>query len=275
MAHDATPNGPDRVRIEGPIAAPPVLLVSGLGGTAAFWSPVQSRLAARFRVASYDQPGCGTALPQDGPVTIDSLAQDAAAISRSVFGDRAVTVIGHSTGGAIAQTLAATWPDLVARLVLSGTWQTADPYMVALFGYRADLLRKAPALAAGLSALLARDPEEIGPGDLAPAPMTPGAIAATLARIDALLAFDGSVLAGRIRAPALVIGAADDRIVPVSRQRALHAALPESMLRILPDGGHFFPISRHDRFVADVKDWLAGTKPDPAQPIQKSDGGRH
>jgi aminoacrylate hydrolase len=274
MSDDPTSIGPDRVRIEGPTAAPPILLVSGLGGTAGFWAPVQSRLAAHFRVASYDQPGCGICPPQDGPVTIDSLAQDAAAVSRRVFGDRPATVIGHSTGGAIAQALAATRPDLVARLVLSGTWQTADAYMAALFGYRAELLREAPDLASGLSILLTRDPDQIGTGDLALHPMAPGAIAATLARIDALMAFDGTALAARIRAPALVIGAADDRIVPVARQRALHAALPESTLRVLSCGGHFFPATRPDVFVTHVRDWLPVTEAHRSHFISKPDGGR-
>lgn len=275
MADDVIPDGPHRLRIAGPPVAPPVLLVSGLGGTAAFWAPVQVRLSARFRVASYDQPGCGAYPPQDDAVTIASLARDAAAVSRSVFGDRAVTVIGHSTGGAIAQMLAATRPDLVAKLVLSGTWQTADPYMVALFGYRAALLRQAPGLAAGLTALLTRDPGDIGADDLALPPQTATATSTTLARIDALLAFDGTDLADRIRAPTLVIGAQDDRIVPPSRQRALHAALPGSALHMLPDGGHFFPASRPDSFVARVDDWLADDAAAKPRPTPTLDGDRN
>ncbi|RDC69036.1 alpha/beta fold hydrolase [Rhodovulum sp. 12E13] len=243
--------------VEGPCTASPLLLVSGLGGTAAFWAPVQALLRGRFRVAAYDQPGCGHRDPSDGPVSIARLAEDAADTVLSIFGARPVTVVGHSTGGAIAQFLAAARPDLVDRLVLSGTWLRADAYMQALFGYRRALLGRAPELAQGLTALLTEDMAGISAASLAPRPLTQGQIASVVARIDALLAFDGVPLTGQIRAHCLVIGARDDRIVPPSRQADLAGALPAATLEMLSEGGHFFPRTRPDRFVRCVETWLS------------------
>ena len=78
-------------------------------------------------------------------------------------------------------------------------------------------------------------------------------------RIDALLAFDGSAGASAVAAlPTLVLGAADDMIVPGFLQRDLAAALPCSELILLEGGGHFFPISRPVDFTACVSRWLAG-----------------
>ena len=58
--------------------------------------------------------------------------------------------------------------------------------------------------------------------------------------------------------PTLVLGAADDMIVPAFLQQDLAAALPGSELILLEDGGHFFPISRTADFTACVSRWLAG-----------------
>jgi len=78
-------------------------------------------------------------------------------------------------------------------------------------------------------------------------------------RIDALMAFDGSASVPALAAlPTLVVGAADDMIVPAFLQRDLAAALPGSQLMFLESGGHFFPISRSADFAACVSRWLAG-----------------
>src|SRR5258705_12733047 len=56
------------VHIEG--QGPDLLLVSGLGGTASFWSPLVAALAARFRVVRFDQRGIGASTRGEVPVTI-------------------------------------------------------------------------------------------------------------------------------------------------------------------------------------------------------------
>lgn len=264
MMHDNTGERPSWALVEGPGDGSPVMLISGLGGTAPFWDEVQSRLAARFRVLAYDQPGCGRRPAEEGPVSIDRLAQDAASLAEDAFGPRPLTVIGHSTGGAIAQALAAMHPDRVSALVLSGTWLRADAYMRALFGYRSRMLEEAPDLASGLTTLLTRATGDIDEDALSPVPLTARAVAVARARIAALLDFDGTELAGKVDCRSLVLGAEDDRIVPPGLQRTLHHALPESTLHMLPDGGHFFPRTRAPAMVQCVEDWLADGDPTAA-----------
>src|SRR5215213_972425 len=58
-----------------------LLLVSGLGGTAAFWEPVVAPLRERgFRVIGFDQRGIGASTRGAGAVDIDRLAQDSLAV---------------------------------------------------------------------------------------------------------------------------------------------------------------------------------------------------
>lgn len=263
MTHETAGDTAPWTRIAGPKSGPAVLLIAGLGGTAGFWSSVQDGLSATRRVLAYDQPGCGSRPPPAGPVSIETLARDAAEVGTAFLGDRRWTVIGHSTGGAIAQALAAAHPGRVDALVLSGTWLRPDGYMRALFDYRSRLLTRAPELTAGLTALLTRAPDAIDADAMAPAPLDAQAVAVTRDRIAALMAFDGTSRAGALRCPTLIMGAEDDRVVPPSRQRDLHAAVPHSDLHMLPDGGHFYPRTRAARMVTDVADWLdrAGQAP--------------
>src|SRR5215208_2369090 len=82
------------------------LLVSGLGGTAAFWEPVVAPLRERgFRVIRFDQRGIGASTRGTGAVDIDRLAQDSLAVLDHA-GSASALLLGHSTGGVILQAMA-------------------------------------------------------------------------------------------------------------------------------------------------------------------------
>ncbi|WP_108482365.1 alpha/beta fold hydrolase [Oceaniglobus ichthyenteri] len=229
-----------------------LLLVSGLNGRAQFWDPVVTALSSRFSVLTFDQRGCG-ATPDDGVAwNIESLASDAFAVATRAFGGAPFTVIGHSTGGAIAQWMAASQPERIEAAVLSGTWLRASGYMRALFELRRDLLLRAPDLDPALGHLL-RVPlgcyTPLEPG-VAPDP------GVAHRRINALLDHDGTPLSPRITCPTLVVAARDDRIIPPHMVQDLHANLPHGELRLLVDGGHFFPQTRTKVFESTLTDWL-------------------
>src|SRR3954468_23907515 len=118
-----------------------LLLVSGLGGTAAFWEPVVAPLRERgFRVIRFDQRGIGAST---GALDIDRLAQDSLAVLDHA-GSASALLLGHSTGGVILQAMALAEPSRVAGLVLSGSWLRPNRYMTELFRSRLAILRIAP-----------------------------------------------------------------------------------------------------------------------------------
>ncbi|MFD0630863.1 alpha/beta fold hydrolase [Catenulispora yoronensis] len=65
-----------------------------------------------------------------------------------------------------------------------------------------------------------------------------------------------SGLIPRITAPTLVIGCADDGLVPVRNAKDLHAAIPGSRYAEL-DSGHVARIERPEELVAVVREFLA------------------
>lgn len=99
-------------------AEPPLLCIHGLTANARCWDALAAALPHR-RIVAVDLRGRGlSGRPADptayGP---EQHAADCAAVA-DTLGLRQVTAIGHSLGAFVAATFAATYPDLVSRLVL-------------------------------------------------------------------------------------------------------------------------------------------------------------
>ncbi len=61
--------------------------------------------------------------------------------------------------------------------------------------------------------------------------------------------------------PALVIGAEEDRAVPVENARALAAGLPQSRLCIIPGAGHLVNLEQPEAFNRCLLDFLRSLPP--------------
>jgi len=242
-------------------SGPVLLLVSGLGGTANFWTCTAAALARSFRVISFDQRGIGASTRGTASCTIDQLAQDCFSVLDAAGVDRTV-VLGHSTGGCICQAMARLSAGRLDGLILSATWLKPSRYMGSLFGTRRAILAGNPQAYAATAALMAYPPAWIEANwatyeaALAAAPVSAQAQQVVRERIDALMAFDGSADVAALVMPVLILGARDDMIVPAFLQEELAAALPGARKTMLDSGGHFFPVARPDAFTATVAEWI-------------------
>ncbi|OWV87651.1 hypothetical protein ATY78_03905 [Rhizobium sp. R635] len=238
-----------------------LLLIPGLGGQAAFWSAIVPRLAENYRVVSFDHRGTGRSDRPNGKYTIARIAEDAHQILLET-GATSATVIGHSTGGMIAQYLALDYPDLVCRLVISGSWEKPDPRFRMMFEARLGVL-----LEAG-SQVYQRLTHAVGyPADYldqhqaelntviegAHAALSPVQVAS--ARIEMLFTDYRSDELASIKAPTLIIGATDDALIPFYHSQRLAAMIPGAKLTVL-DGAHFFPKVHPDRFAKIIRQFL-------------------
>ncbi len=101
----------------GPVDAPPVLLLHGLGATNASLLPVLADLAVDHRVIAPDLPGFGASAAPSSPYNPAWFAAWVEAF-QSATHSRGAVVIGNSLGGRIALEAGLTHPKSVRGLVL-------------------------------------------------------------------------------------------------------------------------------------------------------------
>ncbi len=94
-----------------------VVLVHEMGGTLESWSDVVPRLTAKgYRTLAYDTRGAGLSEKARSPLSIDTMADDAAGLLDALGIDGKVAVAGIAVGGAIAIRFAARYPERTAAL---------------------------------------------------------------------------------------------------------------------------------------------------------------
>ena len=109
---------------EGP--AVPLVALHGVTDDGGCFAPVLDGWTATRTVLTVDARGHGRTPLGAPPFSVPALAADVATVLDAQLGRPAV-VLGHSTGGLVAEELALTRPDLVAALVLEDpAWRVAD-----------------------------------------------------------------------------------------------------------------------------------------------------
>ncbi len=104
----------------GPRTGVPVVFITHLAAVLDNWDPrVVDGIAAKHRVITFDNRGVG-ASSGSTPKTIEEMAKDADTFIRGL-GLEHVDIHGFSMGGMIAQVIAQDAPQLVRKLILTGT----------------------------------------------------------------------------------------------------------------------------------------------------------
>jgi 3-oxoadipate enol-lactonase len=103
-------------RVWGPPAAPPLVLLHGLGEGSADWDGVAPAFARRRRVYAPGLRGHGRS-DWPGDYSVELMAADVLGCLDALQLDR-VDLIGHSMGGLVGYLVAGDHPDRVGRLIL-------------------------------------------------------------------------------------------------------------------------------------------------------------
>jgi aminoacrylate hydrolase len=242
--------------------APTVVLSSGLGGAAHYWTPQIPALAQHFRVVAYDQFGTGRS-PGDVPegYSIADMAGELAGLLGELGVERC-HFVGHALGGLIGLRLAVDRPALLDRLVVVNAWAKTHPHTLRCFAIRKSLL-----LDTGVEAYVRAQPLFLYPAAWLASRQDwlaeqDAAGIAHFPRMDTVLRRIGAVEAfeldpAGVTAPTLVIATRDDVLVPFGCSMALADALPDAELVLLETGGHACNVTDPVRFDAVVTRFLA------------------
>jgi pimeloyl-ACP methyl ester carboxylesterase len=224
---------------------PEVLILSGLGDPVEAWQFQLDGLSARYRLTAFDSRGVGRTPMPEAPLTVAALADDAAALLRTL-GVPAAHVVGQSTGGVVAQELALRHPELVRSLVLVSTWARLDAYFRSTVKLWRWLVEAAPSERAFLEAfcLWLYTPrahaeglvEQVIQGALAfPHKMPPQAVQRWL---DAFADHETADRMADIAVPTLVLAGGLDRPATPQLGRELAEEIPGARFELVPEEGH-------------------------------------
>jgi len=219
----------------GPPGAPALMLIHGVTVTAELnWEKVLAPLSRHFRVVAMDLRGHGDGIPAGWRFRLEDCADDVAALAK-VLGIGSFVVVGYSMGGMIAQLVWRRHGPMVSGLVLCATARNvlgspAEELAALTLPSAAAAIRWNPLLQPVSAEILGLT--LLGPvGD----PATAARIRAQLRRtslgtalsaVQAVCEFTSHSWISQVDVPAAVVITTQDRIVPVSRQRKLAAAIP-------------------------------------------------
>src|ERR1700733_10867304 len=243
---------------------PPVLLINGMGAHHGMWEPLMNGLPT-FRTIAFDAPGVGLSPPRSEPMSIRNLAQLCAALIETL-GHRSVDVIGYSFGGTVAQQLARTVPECVRRLVLVNTscgWGGVPGSPWALWAMATPLRYYSRAYYQATAGLLAggqaeRDPEFVRRTSEVRLrhPPSPFGYASQWA---ALAGWSSLPWLHHLSAPTLVVGGAEDPVIPLANSLILTQRIPVARLRVLSGEGHFLLLDERSIAIDVIADFLTGS----------------
>jgi pimeloyl-ACP methyl ester carboxylesterase len=226
---------------EGPAGGAVVVLVHGLGGRAEDWRKLAPYLAkAGFRVYLPDLIGYGRSeKPANFSYSVHDEA-DAVLGFLDALSLKWVDLGGWSMGGAIVQHVAADHPERVRRLML---FDSAGLFVLPTWDTNL-FTPESPAQLDQLDTLLMPHP-----------PAVPGFVARDILRVSNHRAWIirralAAMLTGRdatdkllpqLKMPVLLLWGAEDKITPPSLGEAMHQAIPQSELDVIPGCGHLAP----------------------------------
>ncbi|MBM3650160.1 MAG: alpha/beta hydrolase [Alphaproteobacteria bacterium] len=261
------------VREQGNPDGIPVVLIHGSMGSLHMWEGWARELGKQARLISVDLPGHGLTgtWPRD-EYTIDAYADFVEVLVDALNLDRFV-LVGHSMGGAVAWTFAATRPDRVSQLVLvdaAGYPRSGEaplPIRLARMPVVGDLgiYFKPDRLVRRSLAEVYADPAMVTPDRIkryAELQRFPGNRQATLQRARTQEPPDPTPLK-RLDVPTLIIWGGKDRWVPVADAFRFQNDIKGAQLEIFEALGHN-PMEEDPKATAAAV--AAFLKPIPGQP---------
>lgn len=233
-------------QVDGPAAAPVLVLSGSLGTALEMWDPQIPALARYFRVVRYDLRGHGRSPVPPGPYEIADLGADLIALLDSLGVARA-HLCGLSLGGMLSLWTAAHHPERVDRLVVCCTSaQLGPPQMwidrAAVVGaqgtaavadgvvsrwFTPALQLREPALIARMRAMLAATPST-----------------GYAACCGAIQRMDLRADLAAIRAPTLAIAGAEDPSTPPAHLTRIAGAIAGSHLAVIDGAAHLCNIEQ-------------------------------
>lgn len=251
----------------GPRDGVPLILLNHWGAVLDNFDPrIVDGLASKHRVIATDYRGIG-ASGGTAPVTVDEMALDAIALIRAL-GFKKVDLLGFSLGGFVAQDVTLKAPDLVRKLILTGTGPAGGTGIAKVGAVSWPLMIKGlltlrdpktylfftstPNGRRSAQAFLNRLKERKAERDKSATP------SAFLRQLKAIKAWGNQAPQdlNRIKVPVLIANGDDDIMVPTVNSTDMARRIAGAQLVIYEDAGHGGIFQYHAEFVPTALSFL-------------------
>ncbi|TCN32733.1 pimeloyl-ACP methyl ester carboxylesterase [Kribbella orskensis] len=252
----------------GPKGGIPVVFFVHLAATLDNWDPrIIDPIAAEHHVIAFDNRGVGASTGRV-PDSVEAMADDAYTFITALGFDK-IDIFSFSLGGFVAQALVVKHPELVRKLVLTGTGPKGGKNIDKVAGTTYwDMLRAAatrsdpkeflffnrnatgkPAARAFVNRLKERTADR-------DAPIT---VKAFQTQLKAIKTWGRSAPddLSKLTQPTLIANGDNDRMVPSVLSEDLHRRINGSELIIYPDSGHGGIFQFHQKFAPVAVEFLA------------------
>lgn len=241
-----------------------ILLLVGLGAKRQGYYKQLPEFGRSYRTIALDYRDVGDSDEAREPYTIKDLAEDTAAVMRTLEIRRA-HLIGISMGGFIALEFALLYPQMVEKLVLVVT-SAGGPGHVSPRGEMMAAMMPTPGVEIGdaarkvCAAVSAPGFAESHPEEfdifVEIARYRPMSEAAYFRQLAACRGHDVSGRVQQIKTPTLVIHGDVDPLVPLENGLHLAQTIPEARLIVYPQTGHIPEVERAEEFNRDILAFL-------------------
>ncbi len=243
-------------------AGVPLLLIAGLGGTHHDWRRMLPALSAKHRVITFDNRGTGDTIADAEPLTIELLASDANAVLDAANVESA-HILGMSMGGMIAQEFALNYPKKTRSLILTvtncGGGETVHAAPEVYFALQGRGVNTPEAAFWAMAPYIydAGTPRERLEEDLASRAGVFTKPENFMRQLQAIMTWQGTFSRlPNITAPTLVIGGANDQLIPCANSKVIAAQIPNAQLVELENSSHIYTTDQPIKAIAAILEFF-------------------
>jgi pimeloyl-ACP methyl ester carboxylesterase len=226
-----------------PSDAPPVLVLHGWGASIDAVGSIVDGLADKIEVVAVDLPGFGESAEPPEPWDVGAYARFVVALTDELGLER-FSLIGHSFGARIGIVIAATRPERIARMVLTGAAGLKPRRKPSYYGRVA--VAKAGRVVGAVGGAPGRRLQDRMRRRVASRDWLE-ATEAMRGTFRAVIAEDLSPHLPNIRASTLLVWGERDEDTPLWMGRRMEEAIPDAGLVVL-EGGHYVYAERAAEF---------------------------
>lgn len=114
----------------------PLVLVAGYSSNHKHWLPILDNLAKHFQILIFDNRGIGQTQDNNITLNVELMAADTMMLSEAL-GFNQPSILGHSMGGTVVQTMALRYPDKISKI---GILQSAAKWRQSMLDGLGSLL---------------------------------------------------------------------------------------------------------------------------------------